>query len=148
MGIHMEYDKNKAIQTLNLFGQDYVLIRKERYDELLDKLEALDTALDITRSKEQASHDVLKAMLKGNFSVEQIREVARSKTIGERLRLIRRIRNLDQRELAEKTGLSQTTISNLENDRVSEPSFAALDAIFEGLKVPEGAVYPLLKTLK
>lgn len=144
----MEYDKNKAIQLLSLFGHEYVLIRKETYDELLDKLEALDTALDITRSKEQASQDVLKAMLKGNFSVEQIREVAKTKTIGERIRLIRRIRHLNQRKLAEKTGLSQTAISNLENDLISEPSFEALDAIFEGLKVPEGAVYPLLKTRK
>jgi len=148
MGITMEYDKNKAVQLLSLLGQEYVLIRKENYDELLDKLEALDTALDITRSKEQASQDILKAMLTGNFSVEQIREVAKTKTVGERIRLIRRIRNLDQRKLAEKTGLSQTTISNLENDRISEPSFAALDAIFEGLKVPGGAVYPLLKTSK
>jgi|GraSoi2013_115cm_1033766.scaffolds.fasta_scaffold31539_3 DNA-binding XRE family transcriptional regulator len=144
----MEYDKNKSVQLLNLMGQDYVLVRKQTYDELLDKLEALDTALVITQSREQASQDVLKAMLKGNFSVEQIREVAKTKTIGERIRLIRKIRKLDQRKLAEKSGLSQTAISNLENDLISEPSFASLDAVFEGLQVPEGAVYPLLKTTK
>lgn len=144
----MEYDKNKTIQTLCLFGQDYVLVRKERYDELLDKLEALDTALDITRSKEQASQDILRALLKGDFSLEEIREVTRTKTIGERLGVLRRIRKLDQRALAEKTGLSQTTISNLENDRIADPGFKVLDAIFEGLEVPEGAVYPLLKTYK
>jgi predicted transcriptional regulator len=144
----MEYDKNKSVQLLNLMGQDYVLVRKQTYDQLLDKLEALDTALVITQSREQASQDVLKAMLKGNFSVEQIREVAKTKTIGERIRLIRKIRKLDQRKLAEKSGLSQTAISNLENDLISEPSFASLDAVFEGLQVPEGAVYPLLKTTK
>ena len=144
----MEYDKNKSVQLLNLMGQDYVLVRKQTYDQLLDKLEALDTALVITQSREQASQDVLKATLKGNFSVEQIREVAKTKTIGERIRLIRKIRKLDQRKLAEKSGLSQTAISNLENDLISEPSFASLDAVFEGLQVPEGAVYPLLKTTK
>ncbi len=144
----MEYDKNKSVQLLNLMGQDYVLVRKQTYDQLLDKLEALDTALVITQSREQASQDVLKAMLKGNFSVEQIREVAKTKTIGERIRLIRKIRKLDQRKLAEKSGLSQTAISNLENDLISEPSFASLDAVFEGLQVPPGAVYPLLKTTK
>ncbi len=60
----MEYDKNKSVQLLNLMGQDYVLVRKQTYDQLLDKLEALDTALVITQSREQASQDVLKAMLK------------------------------------------------------------------------------------
>jgi transcriptional regulator with XRE-family HTH domain len=44
--------------------------------------------------------------------------------------------------------VSQATISNLENNRISEPSFQALDAIFQGLDVPGGAVYPLLKSLK
>jgi DNA-binding XRE family transcriptional regulator len=144
----MEYDKNKSVQLLNLMDNEYVLVRKETYDELLDKLEALDTSLVITRSREQASQDVLKAMLKGNFSVEQIREVAKTRTIGERIRLIRKIRNLAQRKLAEKSGLSQTAISNLENDLISEPSFASLDAVFEGLQVPAGAVYALLKTGK
>jgi DNA-binding XRE family transcriptional regulator len=144
----MEYDKNKDIQLLNLFGQEYVLSRKANYDELLDKVEALDTALEITRSKERASQEFLKAMLQGKFSVEQIRQVVQTKTLGERLRTVRQIRNMDQHKLAEKTGLSQTTISNLENDRVCEPSFQTLDVIFDTLGVPEGAVYPLLKTLK
>lgn len=144
----MQFNKSKAIQLLELSGVEYVLVRKEKYDELLDELEAVDTALDIARSKSAASQDVLKAMLQGHFSVEQIREVAKTKTLGGRLRLMRKLRNLDQRELAEKTGVSQTTISNLENDRVSEPSFEAIDAIFTSLRVPEGAVYPLLKTLK
>jgi DNA-binding XRE family transcriptional regulator len=144
----MEYDKNKDIQLLNLFGQEYVLSRKANYDELLDRVEALDTALEITRSKERASQEFLKAMLQGKFSVEQIRQVVQTKTLGERLRTVRQIRNMDQHKLAEKTGLSQTTISNLENDRVCEPSFQTLDVIFDTLGVPEGAVYPLLKTLK
>ena len=144
----MKYDKNKDIQLLELLGGKYVLIRREKYDELLDKLEALDTALDITRSKAEASQDVLKAMLQGDFSVEQIREIAKTKTLGERLRMIREMRDLGQRELSQETGVSQTTISNLENNRISEPSFKALDAIFTGLRVPEGAVFPLVKTLK
>jgi DNA-binding XRE family transcriptional regulator len=144
----MEYAKNKNVQLLNLSGEQYVLVRKEKYDELLDELEALDTALEVTRSKERASHDFLKAMLQGHFSVDQIRQLAQTKTLGERLRTARQIRNIDQHKLAQKTGLSQTTISNLENDRVSEPSFQTLDIIFDSLGVPEGAVYPLLKTLK
>src|SRR5260370_9222561 len=106
-------------------GQDYVLVRKQTYDQLLDKLEALDTALVITQSREQASQDVLKAMLKGNFSVEQIREVAKTKTIGERIRLIRKIRKLDQRKLSKKSGFSKTDISNLEKYLISETCFSS-----------------------
>jgi|HubBroStandDraft_6_1064221.scaffolds.fasta_scaffold88378_3 DNA-binding XRE family transcriptional regulator len=144
----MEYEKNKDIQLLTLSGTEYVLVRRKKYDELLDKLEAIDTALDIARSRTDASEDLLQAMLKGDFSVEQIRNVSKTKTLGERLRLMREMRNLGQRDLSEKTGVSQATISNLENNRISEPSFQALDAIFQGLDVPGGAVYPLLKSLK
>jgi DNA-binding XRE family transcriptional regulator len=144
----MDYDKNKEIQLLNLLGTEYVLIRKEKYDELLDNLDSLDTALNITRSRAEASQDVLKAMLNGAFSAEEIRQVASGKTLGERLRIIREMRELGQRQLSEKAGVSQTTISNLENDLISEPSFEALDKICTSLRVPEGAVYPLLKTLK
>jgi DNA-binding XRE family transcriptional regulator len=144
----MEYEKNKEVQLLRLSGTDYVLIRRKKYDELLDKLEAVDTALDIARSRTDASQDLLQAMLKGDFSVAQVRDVAKTKTLGERLRVMREMRNLGQRDLSEKTGVSQATISNLENNRISEPSFEALDAIFQGLEVPGAAVYPLLKTLK
>ena len=144
----MEYDKDKEIQLLQLLGTEYVLIRKEKYDELLDNLDSLDTALDITRSKAEASQDVLESMLKGAFPLEAVRRVASATTLGERLRIMREMRNLGQRQLSEKAGVSQTTISNLENDQISEPSFEALDKIFTSLRVPGGAVYPLLKTLK
>lgn len=144
----MEYDKDKEIQLVKLLGREYVLVLKDKYDGLLDKLEALDTALDITRSKAEASGDVLEAMLQGAFSVGEIRRLTKAKTLGARLRAMREMRNFGQRELSVKTGVSQTTISNLENNRISEPSFEALDKIFTSLDVPEGAVYPLLKTLK
>ena len=111
----------------------------------LDKLEALDTALDITRSRANASKDLLTAMLQEKLSVAQLREIKGAKTIGGRLRLLREMRNLDQRELSDMSGVSQTTISNLENDRVSEPSFASLDALTTSLGVPAGAVYPFIK---
>ncbi|HEY4742380.1 MAG: helix-turn-helix transcriptional regulator [Candidatus Acidiferrales bacterium] len=144
----MEFDKNKTIQLLELFGTEYVLIQKEKYDELLDKLEALDTTLDITRSRADASKDLLKVMLAGAFSAKEIREIAKAKTIGERIRRIREMREMGQRDLADKAGLSQTTISNLENNRVAAPSYAELEAIFTGLGVSEAAVFPVLKTFE
>jgi DNA-binding XRE family transcriptional regulator len=144
----MEFDKSKSVQLLNLAGGEYVLVQKDKYDQLLDKLEALDTALDVARSGAEASQDLLSAVLRGSFTIEQIRELSRTKTLGHRLRVLREIRKLDQRELARKTGMSQTTISNLENDKVSEPSYASLDAIIEVLGLPDRAVYPFLKSLK
>ena len=36
----MEYEKNKDIQLLTLSGTEYVLVRRKKYDELLDKLTA------------------------------------------------------------------------------------------------------------
>ena len=63
----MEYEKNKDIQLLTLSGTEYVLVRRKKYDELLDKLEAIDTALDLARSRTDASEDLLQAMLKEIF---------------------------------------------------------------------------------
>ncbi len=63
--------------------------------------------LEIERSRTDASEDLLQAMLKGDFSVEQIRNVSKTKTLGERLRSVREMRNLGQRDLSEKTGVSQ-----------------------------------------
>lgn len=144
----MEFDKSKPIQLLELAGVEYVLVRKEKYDELLDKLEALDTALDITRSKSEASQDLLQAMLKGDFTIQQIQEVTKTRSLGGRLKLVRQMRKMDQRKLAEKTGVSQTTISNLENNRISDPSYKSLDALAEALGVPEAAVHPFLDSVK
>jgi transcriptional regulator with XRE-family HTH domain len=39
-------------------------------------------------------------------------------TVGESVRIIRELQGLSQNALAEKTGISQSTISAIENDRV------------------------------
>jgi len=39
-------------------------------------------------------------------------------TVGEAVRIIRELQGLSQNALAEKTGISQSTISAIENDRV------------------------------
>ncbi len=40
-------------------------------------------------------------------------------SVGESVRIIRELQSLSQNQLAEKTGISQATISAIENDRVS-----------------------------
>ena len=39
-------------------------------------------------------------------------------TVGESVRIIRELQELSQNQLSEKTGISQSTISAIENDRV------------------------------
>lgn len=40
-------------------------------------------------------------------------------SVGESVRIVRELQGLSQNQLAEKTGISQATISAIENDRVS-----------------------------
>jgi transcriptional regulator with XRE-family HTH domain len=54
---------------------------------------------------------------------------------GEKLRGVRDRRLLSQRELAEKAGLSPTTILKLEDDRVKEPHPRTVRKLAEALDV-------------
>lgn len=54
---------------------------------------------------------------------------------GEKLRKVRDERLLSQRELAEKAGLSPTTILKLEADRVHDPHPRTIRKLAEGLGV-------------
>jgi transcriptional regulator with XRE-family HTH domain len=54
---------------------------------------------------------------------------------GEKLREVRDRRLLSQRELAEKAGLSPTTILKLEDDRVKEPHPRTVRKLAEALDV-------------
>lgn len=56
-------------------------------------------------------------------------------TLGENIRSIRNEKGLSILELKEKTGLSKSTISELENDK-SSPTAATLEKIANALKVP------------
>lgn len=55
-------------------------------------------------------------------------------TFGEKLRLIRKRRNMSQKELSEKTGLYQIYISNYENDK-SFPNCTTLEWLCKALDV-------------
>jgi transcriptional regulator with XRE-family HTH domain len=54
---------------------------------------------------------------------------------GDRLRKVRDMRLLSQRELAERAGLSPTTILKLESGRVDEPHPRTIRKLADALKV-------------
>jgi transcriptional regulator with XRE-family HTH domain len=57
-----------------------------------------------------------------------------AKTLGERLKLIRKERNLSQRELAERAGISANAVSLIERDENS-PSVATLQSLATALNI-------------
>jgi len=59
---------------------------------------------------------------------------------GEKLRRVRDVRLLSQRELAEKAGLSPTTILKLEADRVAEPHPRTIRKLAQALDVDPTAL--------
>lgn len=56
----------------------------------------------------------------------------KANTTGAKLRYLRRIKRMTQQELADKTGLSLVTLSNLETGK-NEPSVATLRLLDEAL---------------
>ena len=54
--------------------------------------------------------------------------------IGESIRELRTYQNVTQKELAERTGLSQQHISDIENGKVI-PTFATFEKILEALNM-------------
>jgi transcriptional regulator with XRE-family HTH domain len=58
------------------------------------------------------------------------------------LRKIRRDRDLTQEQLAERSGVDQTTISNLETGRVTDPSWSTVMRLADALDVDAKALVP------
>jgi transcriptional regulator with XRE-family HTH domain len=48
-------------------------------------------------------------------------------------------------DLANRAGLSQSTISKLENGETSRPSHEVVQRVFEALELPDLASYPLFR---
>ncbi|GAB6085327.1 LexA family protein [Alkaliphilus crotonatoxidans] len=71
-------------------------------------------------------------------------------TVGEYIQLIRKERGYSQRKLALASGLSNTTISRLENDLIENPEVETLKKVEAALRLFENQLvsiaYPYLKT--
>jgi DNA-binding XRE family transcriptional regulator len=119
-------------------------VREETYQKLLDEVESLDTALEVQRTRGQAAANVVETLLSGDLTRQQVNQILGAGTFGQRLEMLRRFRHLGQEELAERAGVSQTMISNLERDLVQRPAFGHLHQIFKTLEVSSVAAYDLL----
>jgi transcriptional regulator with XRE-family HTH domain len=61
-------------------------------------------------------------------------------TLGTKLRTIRKERSISQKSLAEKAGIANSTLCDIENDR-SNPSLKALEKITAALDVPISSIF-------
>lgn len=61
-------------------------------------------------------------------------------TLGDRIRQVRDFRSMSQYELAERTGLSHTTVVRLENDQIDEPKFSTVCLVAQALRVSVSAL--------
>lgn len=112
-------DPSAQIERIKVEGQDFVLMREKIYFDLLQKIESLDSALDLQRSESDANLNIAGALLRGGYAPVQIEVVLAAPTLGRRIELLRQYGQLNQKQLARKAGVSQTTVSNLENDKIS-----------------------------
>lgn len=67
-----------------------------------------------------------------------------AKTLGQVIHFIRTVRQIDQAELAQKSGLSNQYISMLEND-LRDPRFSSLTALAEALGVTRSFMMMLME---
>ncbi len=137
-------DPAQQIERLQIEGRDYVLMRDDVYRQMLDEIESLDSALELQRAQTDANRSLTKSLLLGNYTAEQIRRIVEARTPGERFALMREFRNLNQSELAAEAGVSQTTISNIENGRVQFRGVNSARRVFSALGASDADIFELL----
>ena len=129
-------DPNAQIERIKVEGQDFVLMREKIYFDLLQKIESLDSALDLQRSESEANLNIAGALLRGGYAPAQIDAVLAAPTLGRRIELLRQYGHLNQKQLARKAGVSQTTVSNLENEKISFRTLNRTGKVLSALGVP------------
>lgn len=61
--------------------------------------------------------------------------------LGDKIRYIRKLRNMTVTEVAEKAGINQSYLSNIETNNKTNPSKAVLDGIAKALDIPPEILY-------
>jgi transcriptional regulator with XRE-family HTH domain len=135
--------KQNDIQQIQIEGVDYVLVRAQKYQELLHELDSIDTALEVQQTRADASERVAETLLSGRYTPEQMNMIFGAASFGQRLQVLRQVRNMNQQELAEVADVSQATISKLENDRVENPAFEEVHKVLTGLEIPDAAAFEI-----
>ncbi len=137
-------DAQKRIERIKIEGRNYVLMQEPVFQELLLEIESLDSALDIVKSQAEATSTAVKKLLGSKYTREQVDSVFQAPTAGRRLEMLRRFRNMNQAQLAEKAGVSQTTVSNLESDKIRFRTLDATHRVLSALDVPDAAGFTFL----
>jgi len=57
-------------------------------------------------------------------------------TIGDKIRLLRKENNISIRKLSEMTGLSKSTLSDIENNKSKKPTVDTIERIAKALQIP------------
>ncbi len=135
----------KDIQRIQIKGEDYVLVPAGKYQKLLDELESVDTAMEVQRTRAEASEHVAETLLNGRYTPEQMKMIFGAPSFGQRLQVLRQVHRLNQQELAEIADVSQATISKLENNKVESPAFEEVHKILAGLKIPDAAAFEIFR---
>lgn len=141
----MDIDPKRDIQRVRFGNQTYVLAREEVYDRLLQRLDSAHAALQLHRTRDEVSVDLVETLVNERLTPEQVRDIVREPTFGKRIALLREFRGFDQTELARRVGVSQSTISKLERGETARPSFDLLHGIMAALELPDVVSYVLLK---
>lgn len=137
-------DPAQQIERLQIEGRDYVLMRVEIFQQMLQEIESLDSALELRRAQTDANRTVTRSLLRGNYTTEQIGQIVDARTAADRFALMRAFRNLNQSELAAEAGVSQTTISNIENGRVQFRGANSARRVFSALGAADSEIFELL----
>ena len=127
-------------QRVTIEGRPYVLVTEQRYESLLQRLAAPHRE----SGRDEPAGGLEWMLARAGFDGEQVRGVLQAPTFGARLQRLRLGRKLDQIALARLAGVSQTMVSNLENDKVERPSARALHRLLESLGMPGAAAYFLM----
>lgn len=130
-------DPNAQIERIKVEGQNFVLMREKIYFDMLKKIESLDSALDLQRSESEANLNIAGALVRGGYAPAQVKVVLAAPTLGRRIELLRQCGQLNQAQLARKAGVSQTTVSNLENGKISFRTMKRTGKVLSALRIPQ-----------
>lgn len=137
-----DFDRSADVQRVQSAGEDFVLVKRRPYEELIDRLESLDTSSEVQRARAAVRRGVLELVLDRGLTREQVQELARADSFGGRLAILRQALGVDQKRLAEESGVSQSTISKLEHGKVKRLSFDTVQRLLEALGLPGDSILP------
>jgi DNA-binding XRE family transcriptional regulator len=137
-------DPGKRISRVDVGGVDYVLMPEETYQQMLEEIESLDSALDLERAQARANLTVSKVLLRSKYTPQQVQRILEAPDAGRMIALMREVRGLSQEELANHADVSQATISNIENGRVQFRGARAAARVLEELGVDKSGAFALL----